>query len=134
MYISTMEQKELISKIKSITWEKWLERKLDPFVVFLIMRGATSESFYKIGLMGGFPGVVYQPNYWYNNKDMNRRAYEIAGRILEKKDIFLISRDCEKVYREGKKEILSLISANMKIMDKFRKVYDVLVKVSVYIW
>lgn len=104
-----MNSNYVSEKIKSLTWNKWLERPFSPFMNSFFFEGFKNEYYVQLG----FPGMcvrasVYQKGYWYESEEIWQEMAIEVEKYLAKKTIFDISQKLKKFYKEKKKVLISL--------------------------
>ncbi len=131
----TMNKQSLITKVDSMRWDFWLERHIDPFVVYLFLQASTKKAFANIGINGEYPSVIYEKDIWFTNEEMKKEAGDSAKQFLKQKNIFTIVKECEQNYKKSKKQLQQIIT-NKKITleEKYVHIYDILLRAAAYIW
>lgn len=130
-----MNTEQVKQKITEHKWDIWLYRKYGFLVTYLISLGATRNEFEKEGIDGQFPASVYDSFYWYTSPELFKKAGEIAGAYLKKKDIFALTRQCEEKHQKAKREILSLLLDNKTDpLILFTEVIELIKPLNVYVW
>lgn len=131
-----MNENQLLTKVKSMRWDFWLERHFDsPFVVYLFLEAATKKALANIGINGEYPSVIYEKDIWFTNEQMKKEAGDFAKQFLKQKNIFTIVKECEQNHKTSKEELRHVITSRKLILEeKYNQVYEILLRAAAYIW
>ncbi len=116
-------------------WDVWMYRDYDFLAPYLMVINATKEAYKTQGVNGEFPIVIYDSHYWYINKKLHQAALKSGSDYLKKVDIFILSKQCELLYKMAKKKInklLNLKSNNHIIL--YKEVLRLIEPLNIYVW
>lgn len=129
----TIEQVK--QKIMEYKWEVWMYRPYGFLVVYPMMKACSRVEFLKEGIDGEFPAAVFDSYFWYSNHELSKKAGEIAGEYLKKKDIFTLTRQCEERHKFAKREINRLLAdEKTDPLVLFAKIMELVRPMNVYVF
>lgn len=130
-----MTPEQVKKKIMEYKWEVWLYRPYGFLPTYLMMKACARSEFLKEGIDGEFPASVFDSYYWYSNHELSKKAGEIAGEYLKKKDIFTLTRQCEERHKFAKQEITRLLNdEKAEPLVLFARLMELMRPVNVYVW
>lgn len=115
-------------------WEVWLHRRFPPFVTYLMMKHGTPRAFKAQGLIGQFPFALYDTDDWYGTPEMFRVAGAEAEQFFKQKNIFVLTKQCEDVLQQGRRELPLLAESSAAPKVLFEKVLQIIEPANLYIW
>src|SRR3989339_309056 len=130
-----MTPEQVKKKIMEYKWEAWMYRPYGFLVTYPMMKACTRAEFLREGIEGEFPASVFDSYYWYSNHELSKKAGEIAGEYLKKKDIFTLTRQCEERHQTAKQGVIRLLDD--KETDPFvlfAQVMELMRPMNVYVW
>lgn len=130
-----MNNEEIKKEVLKFGWERWIERPFGPFMLCLMAAATTKESMKSIGIDTQMPAILFQSGSVYTSHDV-MKIFDSGVMNWMKKGhtIFDVSLECQKFYKESKKEIGKLILSKRKPQEKFDELYKILGKNFAFIW
>jgi phosphohistidine swiveling domain-containing protein len=122
-------------KIKSLTWEKWLQRRFKPLVTSLFKDGIRKEYFEKIGV----PNVeckaqLLQHGFWYKSKEVHEEMAQLLEVYLKDHSIFDITKSLEEFHKQKKERVKALAQEEGDPIKQLKEVYEILTTCTTFIW
>lgn len=127
--------RKIIAQIKSMKWDKWLERSGAAFTLSNISNALSEHNFKKIGIPGiKFDYALFQGGSLYYNQGVFDKVDVVIGNYLKKKSLTDITTSLAKFKKKSEKTITDLIKSDESIEKKFSIVLNILSVTFSYIW
>ncbi|MBI2111966.1 hypothetical protein HYT52_00320, partial [Candidatus Woesearchaeota archaeon] len=125
-------------KIRTLHWEKWLNREFSPFIASLFVGGHRGEYYTTIGFKGfSLKAQLFQLGYWYQSQEVWNDMVQRLTPILKKKSIFDLTTSLAEFKVKSKNRIMELVrsvKANNDPIKALAEVYELLTLNTSYIW
>lgn len=123
-------------KIKSLSWQPWLERGLSPFMISLFKEGIRKEFFEKVGIAGvSCKAILCQNQVWYESIEVWEDMVQKFNRIyLKNHSVFDLTSSFKRFYGEKKKRLQSLAKTQGDPIQQLAEAYDILTTITTFIW
>lgn len=126
---------DIVKKIQSMKWEKWIHRPNGALISLCKIEGASKDYFEKIGIQNmGLRCVFYQNNIWWKNLKVFDEVAEQAEEYLKHHTIFDLSNILDKFYKKSKKRILELVEEERDLTEKLKEIREILTQCSTFLW
>ncbi len=125
----------LINKVKSMEWERLLERPFYAFTLSLFEEATRPESFEQIGISGvALKTLFFQNGHWYLHHPSLKEMDAQLENFLLKHSIIEITVGLERFKNENTEKITALLGGALSIEEKFAEIFKILTLACTYIW
>ncbi len=122
-------------KIKSLKWERWLQRKHNPFVVSTFMKGGRKKYYDDLGFKGvNCLSMFYQNSIWYESKIVWEDITKKLDTYLKDNSMFDVTKALDKFYNEKKRRIKELVVEKGEAREKLSEIYEIMSHVMAFVW
>ena len=125
-------------KIRTLHWEKWLNREFSAFIASLFIGGHRKECYTKIGFKGfSVKAQLFQLGSWYQSQEVWNDMVQRLTPILKKKSIFDLTTSLAEFKVKSEKKMVELVrsvKANDDPITALAEIYQILTLNTSYIW
>ena len=130
-----MTEAEIVERIRSYKWDRWLERPFGAFVQSFFEHAGQEESFKKIGIEGvHLRGALFQNRYWYFCDGLIEEMDRELEAWLRTHSIFDVTGSLERFKEASRTRIKELIAAKTPVRERLAEVYAMITSCCTYIW
>ena len=131
----SMNAKEIQEKINSYSWQKWLERPFDCFMVSLFQEGIKEKYFEKIGVSKVCcEAILFQNGFWYESPEVFEKMKKGVSVYLEDHTIFEITSSLSSFHSKSKQKIKKLVREEKNPIMQLQELHEILSSATTYIW
>jgi phosphohistidine swiveling domain-containing protein len=132
---NTLSDLEITNRIKSMEWEKWLERPWQGFILSLFDDASRPESFEQIGVSGVELRVQFaQDGCWFLNQELLHEMSDQLGKFYDSYSFIKISESFSEFSIQSLSTLDDLNNTDIDIVKKYEIILNLLSKICTYIW
>jgi len=126
---------QIRKKVRSYTWERWLERPYGTFLLSLFAGVNSRFAMRRFGVDAEYKSFLFQDGWWYESPDVTvPYAEELKRFLVRGGSIARIVRACEVQYKKGLATIKKANTATIPIKKKLIVLRDAEANVVPFIW